>query len=183
MTRHRDSTAFIDYLENTILDLTEPIEEIAKTKLTKNNEISDACEMMLAELRQIGTHFASRDRKICDAEASFIADIEEFLNEEIWHGFTNYELSEMMEEEYEQDPYIYEFLDVPKSVKYLRIYDDIEGTNYATQAITMFFRFANAVAKADGIICQREEDAIYNFKKMLFTKIKKDEAVIVMPQL
>lgn len=63
---------------------------------------------------------------------------------------------------------IFRELRVPMPVVYLQIYDEINGTDYSTQAKSMFFRFANAVAKADGNVSRQEEVALSNYKELLF---------------
>ena len=62
---------------------------------------------------------------------------------------------------------IFRELRVPMPVVYLQIYDEINGTDYSTQAKSMFFRFANAVAKADGNVSRQEEVALSNYKELL----------------
>jgi stage V sporulation protein K len=59
-------------------------------------------------------------------------------------------------------------LRIPTCITYLDIYDEAHGTDFSTPAKSMFFRFANAVIKADGNVSHEEQSALSNYKELLF---------------
>ncbi len=55
-----------------------------------------------------------------------------------------------------------------KLLAYLRDYDAVRGTTTRNIAVTMMFRLANAICKADGLVTEDEHQALLRFKSMLF---------------
>ena len=183
MTRHKDSPAFIRYLQKTISDLIEPMEEMAWLVWKEGNEIPDAYEMIKTELFFIGRHFANADEKILWMEAAFIRDIEVFLGVEENVYIDNVDLKRAMEKTVDYHLEDFQKLLFPTPVIYLQWYDEDYGTDYATQAKTMFFKFAIAVAKSDGTVNEKEQTALQNFKEILFdyqpmTSSEENKAII-----
>ena len=168
MTRHKDSPAFNLYLQKTISDLIEPIEEMAWLVWKEGDEIPDAYEMIKTELFFIGRHFANADEKILWTEAAFIRDIEVLLGVEDNIYVNNIDLKRAMEKTVEYHLEDFQTLLFPAPLIYLQWYDEDYGTDYATQAKTMFFKFASAVAKSDGSVNEKEQIALQNFKEILF---------------
>ncbi len=178
MARHKDSLKFIEYLQNTITDLTEPLEEIEQ----EINGYSDIRFLIGTELLDVGSAFAYANRNITESEAAFIIDIHDFLDHEDIADFrANW--VETFDNKYYQN-YIQEWVTkfsptdnllVPQSVEFLQIYDERNGTDFTTQAKSMFFRFANMVAKADGNICEEEQILLSKYKDtLLFDYVLKE---------
>lgn len=171
MTRHKDSLAFMKYLQDTITNLMLPLEEM-------ENEIkgySDIRFSIGAEILHLGKVFAYADRNITESEAAFIIDINNFLDYEDIDDFLTNSV-ETFDIKYYQN-YIYESaakfspaddLSISEPVEFLQIYDERNGTDFATQAKSMFFRFANMVAEADGTICEKEQILLSKYKDILF---------------
>lgn len=168
MTRHSDSSAFKRYVQNTISDLIAPIEEMAWSVWKEGDETPDAYKIIEDELFFIARHFASVDNYISESEAAFIDDVEVFFGREDYFDLTNRDLREAMQKTLSRNPDAYKELILPAPVMYLQWYDEDYGTDYATEAKSLFFRFANAVTKADGSVSQKEQIALQNFKELLF---------------
>lgn len=184
--RHKDSAEFIEYLKNTIADLVIPLEEIGREiDETDTKEETDFRASIITSLLDLRIPFSNADRKITESEAVFIADIEMFLNNEyddkilpnkvykeaLYESVKLYEI-------FKSDNLISGNLLVPEAVMYLQLYDKWNGTDFATQAKLMFFRFANAIAKADGNICENEQILLSEYKDLLFNYVideKKDK--------
>ena len=176
MPRHKDSPAFIQYLENAISELAMPLERI-RLSLWKEGKIStyiknrDAKSQIGSELSQLEVYFANSDGYICEDEACFIKDIDVYLDSFSDYDsplLTNKHLQRILQQTVEEKPEVYQNLSVPVSVRQLRRYDQKNGTDYAKRASLMFLRFANAIAKADGIISDKEQIALLNYKELLF---------------
>jgi stage V sporulation protein K len=59
------------------------------------------------------------------------------------------------------------------------MYDNAYGTTFAATAENMFFMYANAVAKSDGIVTQAEESALSAFKQVLDAPLRVGRPEIV----
>lgn len=182
MTRHPDSPAFLRYLQNTISDLIEPIERVAWANWQEGDDTPDAYTMIKFELEWVGNHFASRDGNISDYESAFLTDLEVFFGDnsnELTNSefdLTNQELSEINQTCFLRSRDIYDRLGFPEPVEHLQIYDNVYNTDYSTQAKSMFFRFANAIVKADWKVTDGEQIALSNYKELLFDYHSEHEA-------
>lgn len=174
MTRHKDSLAFIKYLQHTITKLTLPFEAM-------ENEIkgySDIRFSISAELLHLGTVFAYADRDVTEPEAAFIQDIHNFLDLDDVDDFLD-NWVEVFGNKFDYQNAIHESatkfsstsltdnLSIPEPVEFLQIYDERNGTDFATQAKSMFFRFANEIAKSDGNICEEEQILLSEYRNIL----------------
>ena len=166
MTKHPNSLAFLKYLHNTILEFNEPL--IMASWQRPENKIFDIYEGIRAEFFFIAGHFANLDGSVSDSEAAFAQDIQIFLGETNFENYSNQSYREMMQDLIEKYPDSYKVLNVPSEVELLQIYDESQGTDYATPAKAMYFRFANEIVKADGDISEKEEVALSKYKELLF---------------
>ena len=166
--RHPDSPAILRYIENMVSVLTEPIEKVAWANWKEGEDTPDALALIRFELEWIVKHFASRDGEISEAEAAFLDDVEVFFGLASYDVLSNRDLSDIAQKGFLANPHLYDELTVPLPVEYLQLYDNAYGTDYATQAKTMFFRFANAVTKADGFVSQSEQVSLSSYKDLLF---------------
>jgi ATPase family associated with various cellular activities (AAA)/AAA lid domain len=174
--RHPESPAILRYLKNTIDDLIEPLEQVAWSAWEEGEDTPDVYSMISLELSSIGQHFANRDGNISSDESAFMEDVHVFFGGESYDNLDDHTLSKIRQEVYLKNPHLYDILYVPTTVKYLEIYDKRHGAEFAPQAKSMFFRFANAIAKADGSISEKEQIALANYKELLFNYSLQDEA-------
>jgi len=168
MTRHPGSQAFIRYLESVFYDFVSPIDEVAWSLWEEGEDTPDAHQTLENFFLLTAIYFSNIDNNVSDEEIAFIADIKGWLcnyNDD-WEDFSVGDIRSYLAELAKHE--IYRELRVPGIVVYLQIYDNARGTDYATQAKTMFFRFANAIVKADGQISPAEQTALANYKELLF---------------
>ena len=175
MARHSESSAFNRYLQNTIHDFIAPIEEVAWAQWEEGDDTPDGYDLLRTAFWVISGHFANADGNISDREAAFYQDVAEFLGDADLDGLTDYHLRESMRRTVKNNPHIFAELRVPTPVVYLQIYDKGNGTDFSTQAKSMFFRFANAVVKADGNVSRQEEIELSDYKELLFNYHLEDE--------
>ncbi len=170
--RHENSEEFIIYLETTIADLLPPLKEMDEEmrNIDKFNLYS-----IRFDLQKISETFAYADKKIKKSEAAFITDINMFLNNE--KDYKDFDNKHYQNEIYESviEYTFLNYLSVPRSVKYLQLYDERNETSFATQAKSMFFKYAKAVTKADGNICEEEQILLSEYKDLLFKYIPDEE--------
>lgn len=172
MTRHPDSPTFLKYLHNTILEFNEPLLMAAWQYWNKSIDIYEGIR---ADLFFIAGHFANLDGSVSDNEAAFAQDIQIFLGQTSFENLSHQNYREMMQDLIKKYPDSYQVLEVPGDVELLQIYDRANGTDYATQAKSMYFRFAEAIIKADGNISEKEEIALSKYRELLFNFRLKDE--------
>lgn len=136
-------------------------------------------EQIVLDLRSIAFYFASSDDILSVEEASLIRDFERFFDED------EAELQDLEAEldledlpvTYYQDlyrksignyPQLFKTPRQPTSLYYLERYDDDNGTHHAEKAKALFFRFANAIVKADGTVSEKERRSLAEFKDILY---------------
>ena len=170
MALHADSLPILRYLKNTIYELINPLEEVEWADWQEGDRTVDGWSTFWGSLFVIGLHFATVDGDLSDDEAAFIADVNQFLhpNQEDISNLTRRQYRDIMRSSVRDNPKLFMNLRMPPPVIYLRIYDNAHSTDYAEAAKAMFFRYANAVTKADGRIAKEEELALSKFKQTLY---------------
>lgn len=168
MFRHSDSLAFIQYLQKTVNNLIVPLEQVQWAMRNQGHNLPIAHETISNYFLFIGHHFAHLDDKISEEEISFTEDILESLGKVNFNRPTNSQLLQQATQMINLNRHALQQLGVPPAVVLLQMYDSHHGTDFATQAKTMYFRFANAVTKTDRTISPREEESLSHFKVLLF---------------
>jgi len=170
MALHAHSLPIILYLKNTLDELINPIEQVEWANWEEGDNTVDGWLTIAGSLFVIGLHFATVDGDLSDDEAAFLSDVHQFLerHQEDSSNLTSREYRDILCNSVRKNPQLYMNLRVPPAVTYLRIYDNEHGTDYAEAAKAMFFRYANAVTKADGRITKEEELALSKFKQTLY---------------
>src|SRR5262249_19824089 len=169
MALHADSLPIIRYLKSTIDELINPIEQVLWANWKEGDDTVDGWLIIAGSLFVVGLQFALVDGDLSDDEAAFLGDVQEFLQrEEEISSLTRREYRDILLRPVRHNPQLFMNLRVPSTVTSLRIYDNEHGTDYAEAAKAMFFRYANAVTKADGRITKEEELALSKFKQILY---------------
>ena len=170
--RHSDSSEFITYLRNTCVDLIEPIRAINQELERRGSTTYDPIELLKLTFIQAGVYFANIDGNISIDEIDFIVDIKTIFDDD-WEGISSYRLLAPLKDMANDQS---EGLPTPLPIPILQMYDKSMGTDYAVQAKSMFFRFANAIVKSDGTVSQKEQSALTNYKDFLFSySLEEDE--------
>src|SRR5262245_48335633 len=159
MALHADSIPIIYYLKTTIDKLINPLEQVQWVYWKEGDGTVDGLSTICASLFIIGLYFATVDGDLSDDEAAFIADVNQFLdpNQEDISSLTRRQHRDIFRRSMRSNPALFMDLIVPPPIASLRIYDNTYGTDYTESAKAMFFRYANAVTKADGRITKEEE--------------------------
>lgn len=171
MMRHSDSLAFVTYLRRTVIDLLEPMQTVNRELERRGTSTYDAVDLLKLTFIQIGVYFANIDGNVSIDEVDFIADIKTIFDED-WEDVSSYQLQPFIKDMVND---VSEDLATNMPVTLLQVYDESMGTDYATQAKSMFFRFANSVVKADGTVSYKEEIALSNYKETLFSNHLEEE--------
>ena len=169
MALHPDSLPLLRYLKNTIYELIDPLEQVEWAFWQEGDDTVDGWFTFRASFSIIGVYFAAVDGALTDDEAALLNDVAEFFSPEEPSGLiTARQYGDILRQALRRNPEVYLNLRVPSPVIYLSQYDNTYGTDYAEKAKALFFRFANAITKADGRISPPEEAALAEFKSILF---------------
>lgn len=169
MALHPDSLPLLRYLKNTIYELIDPLEQVEWSFWQEGDDTVDGWSTFRAYFSIIGVYFAAVDGALTDDEAALLNDVAEFFSSEETSGYiTARQYGDILRKAIQTNPEVYLNLCMPSPVVYLAHYDSTYGTDYAEKAKSLFFRFANAITKADGWISPSEEAALAEFKSILF---------------
>ncbi len=170
MALHADSLAIMRYLKNSFYELIDPIEQVGWAHWEEGDDTVDGWSIISGDTFVIGLHFATVDGDLSDDEAAFLADIHQLLdpNSEDISDLTKRQHRDIMRNSVRNNPELFLNLNIPAAVAYLKIYDNAYGTDYADKAKAMFFRYANAITKADASVTKAEEIALSKFKQILY---------------
>lgn len=176
MTSHPDSIAILRSIHDTTDDLVQAIETTQRTYWKASYRMPDGLWLIYVDLKYIGLHFALSEGNLSEKEALLMRNLDESFGhadvteEHLWdsHEYrTTY--CDSLRIHYYQFLSLYQVVRVPFSVQLLQIYDSTHGTDYASKARAICFRFANAIVKADGNITRAEETALLEFKAALYS--------------
>jgi hypothetical protein len=166
---HPDSLPLLRYLKNVVYELIDPLEQAEWAFWEEGDDTVDGWRTLHGSLLTLGLYFAAIDGALTDDEAAFINDVSEFLSPEEFEGhLTARQHGDILRKLMRDNPDVYLTLRMPPPIFYLSQYDEAHGTDYAEKARAMFFRFANAITKADDRISPSEEAALAEFKSVLF---------------
>jgi len=166
MTRHKDSPAFIEYLKTVIPKFIAPLKSFTdKHHVSDSKRISGYSELG-ADFKSLGELFASLDEILSESKMLFIWDVVQFVNpEEVEEDWSNSNILEDWSNIESAKLYGFENLVIPR----LNRYDAEHQTDSGLQARSMFFEYANAVCKADGLpLSKLQNETLSNFKDKLF---------------
>lgn len=169
MAFHPDSPPMVLYLRNSIDELIGPIEAVWK----EGDGTVNGRQLISVLLFAIGHCFATVDGDLSDDEISFLADVTEFLTGTEYGRMPIGVLRPIFRKHYAQLSVEYPRpileLDRPiRALRALRAFDTARGTHYGDNAAAMFFRYANAVCKADGKASIEQEFVLSKFKELLY---------------
>lgn len=162
------------HFQKTIPELLNPVQKMLWQSWNPEEEKPDAFECVYTDFLSIAISFANLDGHISVTEASVLQRVQKLFESQldgIMFIANDIEHTHMTMQELLAECHLYGEVDIPYTVMLLETYDAENGTNYADKAKAMFFRFANAVAKADGAITQKEANSLLVFKQMLYPTI------------
>lgn len=167
---HPESFAILESIRHTVNELASPIEQVERATGLPGDELPDGLGTLRAYLRMIAVFFSSTDGDLSVEEAAFIKDVADFFDPEFDSRYrgTPEQFRGFLLDAVREHPEVYEFPDLSYILGVLDTYDSAYGTDCAEKAKAMFFRFANAMVKADGMATKEEELALSRFKDSLY---------------
>lgn len=168
MFRHPSSVAFIQNLQSTVFNLLPPLEQTVWMMRSNGQFTPNANEIIGGYFQFIGHYFAQLDANISEEIICFTEDVLTTLGKQNFGGLTNRQLTDNAIQMINFNRNAFQELSLPPAVRLLQGFDSQFGTDYATQAKSMYFRFANAVTKIDRSISPTEQASLLRFKELLF---------------
>jgi hypothetical protein len=176
MKLHPDSAAILRSIHETKNQLVQAIETTQRTYWKPAYKMPDGSSLVYADLKYVGLHFAFTDGDLSEKEALLMQNLDESFGQvdindaHLWNS-NDYRRTyhDSLRNHYYRFLKLYQVVKVPFSVQLLQIYDSTHRTDYASKARDMFFRFANAITKADGMITSEDEAALLEFKETLYS--------------
>lgn len=170
MTLHPDSLPLMRHLKGICYELIDPLEESEWAFWEEGQDTVDGWATLRGGIFAIGGYFAAVDGDLSDDEAAMIWDVRSFFdpNDDEQDNIDPRQYRELLRQNLRDHPEILGVLQTPPAMFYLKAYDRARGTDLAEKARTMYFRFANAITKADGQITKEEQSALSRFKSILY---------------
>ena len=178
---HPDSEELCRYLFEAVREFFPALEKMCeRVDVAPGDDPITGLFQIRGDFHCLGLQLANADGKVDVSECAFIRDIEEtFSSPETNAGFSilnNENLLEINQKAIREYPAVFTKVRIPTTVKLLQGYDEIHGTQYAHNARAMFFRFANALVKADGKVTAKEKRMLEEFRDQLYEPITNDGA-------
>ena len=184
-TYHADNLTLLEHMKETIGELIEPLEVVVWQTLQARDDAPNVLSVLATDIQMVSMHFLAVTDEISGEETALFRDTCWFFNIDIGDdpSFTVQSQRDILRQVINNNMDTYKNLNAVGSVAALEMYDEQNGTDYSEKAKAMFFRFANALVKADGRISKEEEDALTRFKDILYppvaltaTGVAKDES-------
>lgn len=166
---HPESHVLCRYLIETAVEFIPAIEEVLWADWKPGDDPVDG----MAELRMgfllLGLQLAHADGSVSERESALIQDVEEILGREASSRLSAQGSNARHQETICKFPALFSTVRIPKTVLHLQVFDDANGTAHASKAKAMYFRFANALIKADGKVTAKEEQVLSELKSLLYS--------------
>lgn len=171
MTYHPDSAELQTYIGPLILDIIRPLGIMFyMAPEPSNTPAEDAVLAIKMALHSLALQLATADGSISVLEVALMQDICSLLEEDAPSLSLTQQLT-MAHKLVKEMPEIFGVLRKPLVVDLLETYDNRFGTFYTDKAKAMFFRFANAIVKADGNVTRQEEAILDEFREILYASM------------
>ncbi len=186
MSFHSETSAIKRYINDCYPQFIAPIEAVQWSNWETDDDIPDGKNSIWVSLYTLTMTLANLDNDLSTDEIDFFRDIQQIFEEvdEDVNNLPSEKLMKVYRDSFDRNRHLYEEIKLPISIIYLDIYDNAYGTDFGQHARTMFFRFANAFAKADGKVTNHEIEGLEKLKKIFYpTDNISTETTAEMPML
>jgi hypothetical protein len=159
--------ALVKYISGVAHDLLDAVEEVEASIWQEGDEPVDALKTFCDDFFFLGLQLASADGVISEREALLLHAVEEALNDGTRPTRNPMGARQSYCDIAAKHPECCSQIQRPRAVWLLEMFDDARGTTCATTAKTMYFRFANSLVKADGVVTKEERRALARLKVVL----------------
>ena len=167
---HPESQSLCRYLIETAVEFVPALEEVLWATKKSVDDPVDGMKLLKVDCWKLGLQLANADGDISESESALLRDVQEMFdpNGKRHESLTNLQLRDINRDSVRGGQAFWSELRLPSSILYLQVSDDEHGTGYANKARAMFFRFANALVKADGKVTAKEEQILFKLKDVLY---------------
>jgi AAA+ superfamily predicted ATPase len=171
-----DRHAFIQYLRHATSELIDPLEAVLQAIAKPGADPLEGLFVLFFDFSRMAATVACVADNVSDSEVAFWSDIELEVFGSVVKKLKSFPINnpwQDLRQTVKNNPDIYNNMHSLSStaIQALQIYDKENGTVYAEKAKTMFFRFANALVKADGKITPHEQAALSQLKDLFYPEI------------
>ena len=167
---HPESQSLCRYLIETATEFVPALEDVLWTHWKPGDDQVDGMGLVNADFYVLGLQLANADGDISESESALVRDVRELFDPtgKRHNALTNSDIRDLHRNAVRGDREFWSELYVPSSVHLLQVSDDEHGTGYANKARAMFFRYANALVKADGKVTAKEVEILSQLKDLLY---------------
>jgi len=167
MAYHSESFRITNLIESTYPKFIDPIEKVLWANWNTGDELPDGKHTVFMSFWSLSLAFAKADLILSEKEVDFFRDVRSIFDSVDQSHVSRTKYQQILLETINNNPELYQ-ISVPSAIVFLDEYDRQIGTNFGDEARKLFFAFANAYIKADGIINAEEENALQSFKEVLY---------------
>ncbi len=178
MNFHPDSSPTRQYILENYPQFVEPIESIQWQDWDENTAVPDGKNLISLGFYVISLFLAKTDGEITAPELDFFRDIESLFEERNDAKTKSADLVKIYHDNYDQHLSLFSVPALPAALLYLDIYDNAHGTKLGDKARTMYFRYGNAMLKADGKITAEETAKLEKLKEVFFPSVPPKEETV-----
>ena len=169
---HPESQSLCRYLIETALEFVPALEEVLWHYWKPGDDSVNGLDTLETSFWRLGLSVANVDGDVAEGESAFLRDVNETFRPDRrakTQGVSNADFRDVDRETIRKSPALFTPVRVPYVVTYLQEFDDEHGTAFSSKAKAMYFRFANALVKADGKVTAKEEQVLSKLKDLLYS--------------
>lgn len=172
-------TEIRNYIINYYPQFIGPIESLLWKMHEKGDEVPNGKASMSLSFAGLFMYFGNINNDLSKHELDFYLSIKElFEDSEHLKSMPSKKLIKAYSDAYLNNK-IYRELRIPIAISHLDFYDKLNGTDWGQRARPMFFRYANALVKADGKVTPLEIEALEELKSLLYPNNQDEEHELV----
>jgi SpoVK/Ycf46/Vps4 family AAA+-type ATPase len=176
MNPELEKIAFL--LRSEINELISPIQNVLTTK-PEWKDSANAREYIAMSCFIFAIQISHDDSLITRDENILIRQVAQLIVEDdkgdknnitnVFQNSTLADFTKMIEDRVKNRPELYVGVKVPDPIILTAYYDSVNGTNFSEKAKQLFWRLANTIVKADGIVSPSEESLLIEIKDKIFS--------------
>jgi AAA+ superfamily predicted ATPase len=165
-----DKSSIKRYITDCYPQFIAPIEEIQWSDWGTEDDIPDGKYVIWMGFYSLSMALSNIDNNFSIEEVDFFRNIKQIFDEDEdeVNNLSSQELLKIYRSNFESSKHLVGEIKIPIPLEYLDIYDNNHGTNFGQNARTMYFRYANALVKADGKITSQEIEALEKLKNIFY---------------
>lgn len=170
MSFHSETSLIKRYINDCYPQFIAPIETVQWSNWQTDDDIPDGKNAIWVSFDTLSMTLSNLDNDYSTQEVDFIRDIQQIFEEvdEDVNNLSSEKFLKIYKDCFDRNRHLYEEIRLPTAIIYLDIYDNAYRTDFGQLARAMYFRFANALVKADGKVTSQELQGLEKLKKLFY---------------